>query len=218
MKWITKFFRSSIGKKFIMALTGLFLISFLLIHLFGNSLLLLNDGGSAFYGFVEFMESNPLIKIMSIVLVLGFIIHIMQGLDVWMTNRKAKGIGYAVQTTSNASFFSKYMFWFGVMIFIFLIFHLSNFWFGLKITHTLDKEGLYEEVINCFKNPLCILIYELGIIALYMHLKHGFQSAFQTLGLNNSKWTPLIKILGMAYSILVPLGFFFIPLFVYFIK
>jgi succinate dehydrogenase / fumarate reductase, cytochrome b subunit len=218
MYWIVRFFRSSLGRKFIMALTGLFLIVFLKIHLIGNSLILLNDNGEAFRGFVEFMESNPLIKIMSIVLMSGFIIHIIQGIDVWISNRNAKGVTYSVNTNANASFFSKYMFWFGVMIFIFLVLHLGNFWYGLKITHEINDTELYDTVIAAFKNPVYVIIYELGIIALHMHLRHGFQSAFQTLGLNHGKWTPLIKFIGILYSILVPLGFFIIPVYVYFFK
>ncbi|MBK7095601.1 MAG: succinate dehydrogenase cytochrome b subunit [Saprospiraceae bacterium] len=207
MYWILRFFRSSLGRKFIMALTGLFLIVFLKIHLIGNSLILLNDNGEAFRGFVEFMESNPLIKVMSIVLMSGFIIHIIQGIDVWITNRRAKGVNYSVSTNDNASFFSKYMFWFGVMIFIFLVLHLGNFWYGLKITHEINDTELYDTVIAAFKNPVYVIIYELGIIALHMHLRHGFQSAFQTIGLNHGKWTPFIKFIGLLYSIIVPLGF-----------
>lgn len=218
MNWIIRFFRSSPGRKFIMALTGLFLIMFLIVHLIGNSLVILNDNGFAFKGFVAFMEHNPGIKIMSVVLLAGFIIHIIQGIDVWMTNRKAKGMNYSVSTNANASIFSKYMFWFGVVIFVFLVLHLGNFWFGLKITGTLKQEDLYSKVIEAFKNPFYVIVYEIGIIALHMHLRHGFQSAFQTLGINHSKWTPLIKCAGMIYAIVVPLGFFIIPVYVYFFK
>jgi succinate dehydrogenase / fumarate reductase cytochrome b subunit len=218
MNWIIRFFRSSPGRKFIMALTGLFLIVFLVIHLIGNSLVILNDEGIAFQGFVAFMEHNPVIKIMSVVLLAGFIIHIIQGIDVWVSNRKAKGITYAVNTNANASIFSKYMFWFGVMIFIFLVLHLGNFWFGLKVSGTIKQEELYDTVIAAFKNPVYVFVYVIGIIALHMHLRHGFQSAFQSLGLNHLKWTPLIKFIGLLYSIIVPLGFLIIPIYVYFFK
>ncbi len=218
MKWIITFFRSSLGRKLIMALTGLFLIIFLLIHLTGNSMLLLNDEGEAFTGFVEFMEENPVIKITAYILYLGFIIHILQGIVVYFSNRSAKGGAYAVKTTANASFFSKYMFWFGVVIFIFLALHLVNFWLGLKVTKEFGNEELFDKVIDAFHNPVYLIIYELGMIALFMHLRHGFQSAFQTLGWNHKKWTPLIKCLGNIYSILVPLGFFIIPLYIYFFK
>lgn len=218
MNWIIRFFRSSPGRKFIMALTGLFLIVFLIIHLIGNSLLLLNDNGESFRGFVEFMEHNPAIKVMSVILMAGFIIHIIQGIDVWVSNRKAKGTTYAVNTNANASIFSKYMFWFGVMIFIFLVLHLGNFWFGLKVSGSIKQEELYDTVIAAFKNPVYVFVYVIGIIALHMHLRHGFQSAFQSLGLNHLKWTPLIKFIGLLYSIIVPLGFLIIPIYVYFFK
>ena len=196
-----------------------------MIHLTGNSLLLLNDDGKAFTGFVEFMEESPVIKITAYILYLGFIIHILQGIVIYFSNRSAKGGSYAVKTTANASFFSKYMFWFGVVIFIFLALHLVNFWYGLKPAHLLNdsanafgKEELFDKVITAFHNPVYLIIYELGMIALFMHLRHGFQSAFQTLGWNHKKWTPLIKCLGNLYSILVPLGFFIIPLYIYFFK
>ena len=218
MNWIIKFFRSSLGRKLIMALTGLFLIVFLLIHLTGNSFLLLDDGGKAFTGFVVFMEENPLIKVMAFILYAGFIIHILQGISVWWTNKKAKGGSYAVSTTANASIFSKYMFWFGVVILIFLILHLINFWYPLKVADKFGDEELYDKVIEAFHNPVYVVIYEIGMIALFMHLRHGFQSAFQTLGIDNKKWTPLIKCVGNIYSVIVPLGFFIIPLYVYFFK
>jgi len=218
MNWIIKFFRSSLGRKLIMALTGLFLIIFLLIHLTGNSLLLFDDDGKLFTGFVVFMEENPLIKVMAILLYLGFIIHILQGISIWWTNRKAKGGSYAVTTTANASFFSKYMFWFGVVILIFLIVHLMNFWYPLKVADKFGDDELYNKVIEAFHNPVYVAIYEIGMIALFMHLRHGFQSAFQTLGIDNKKWAPLIKWLGIIYSIVVPLGFFIIPLYIYFFR
>ena len=201
-----------------MALTGLFLIIFLMIHLTGNSLLLFNDEGKLFTGFVEFMEENPLIKVSAYILYAGFIIHILQGVLVYFSNRSAKGGSYAVKTTANASFFSKYMFWFGVVIFIFLVLHLADFWWELKVEGELKNEDLYKEVLTAFHNPVYLLIYELGMIALFMHLRHGFQSAFQTLGWNHKKWTPLINCLGNLYSIIVPLGFFIIPLYIYFFK
>ena len=181
-------------------------------------MLLLNDDGEAFTGFVVFMETNPLIKVSAYILYLGFIIHILQGIFVWLANRKAKGGSYAVATTANASIFSKYMFWFGIVILIFLVIHLSDFWLGLKVTHTFGDEELYQKLIDKFHNPVFLVIYELGMIALFMHLRHGFQSAFQTLGLNDKKWTPIVKCLGNIYSIIVPLGFFIIPLYVYFVK
>jgi succinate dehydrogenase / fumarate reductase cytochrome b subunit len=179
-------------------------------------MLLLNDEGEAFTGFVVFMEENPIIKISAYILYLGFIIHILQGITVWLYNRKAKGGSYAVTTTANANIFSKYMFWFGMVILIFLVLHLGDFWVGLKVTHSFGDEELYHKVIDKFHDPLYLVIYELGMIALFMHLRHGFQSAFQTLGLNHKKWSPIVKCLGNIYSIIVPLGFFIIPLYIYF--
>ncbi len=216
MNWIISFFTSSLGKKLIMSLTGLFLIVFLLIHLTGNSLILLNDEGKAFTEFVVFMETSPMIKFSAIILFAGFIIHILQGVAIWFYNRKAKGGAYAVRVTENGSFSSKNMFWLGIVIFVFLVIHLMDFWYGLKVVKTFDDHELYHKMVLKFSDPVYVIIYEIGIFALFMHLRHGFQSAFQTLGLNHQKWTPIVKFLGNVYAIVVPLGFFVIPLYFYF--
>lgn len=218
MKWIIIFFRSSLGKKLIMSLTGLFLIAFLMVHLFGNIKLLADDGGRSFTDFVIFMEDNPIIKITAWGLYFFILLHAIQGTIIWLTNRKSKGRKYAAVSTASSTWASRNMFYLGVLIFVFLVIHMGEWWLELKILHEYDDTALYQNVIDTFKIGAYVLLYELAMIALFFHLKHGFQSAFQTLGINHSKYTPIIKGLGWIYSVGVPLGFFIIPLYIYFFK
>jgi succinate dehydrogenase / fumarate reductase cytochrome b subunit len=218
MKWIINFFTSSLGRKLIMSLTGLFLILFLIVHLFGNLKLLADDGGKSFTDFVIFMEENPLVKITAWGLYIFILLHAIQGTIIWIINRKTKGRTYAVTTSANASWASKNMFYLGVLIFVFLIIHMGDWWLELKMLHKYDDEALYQNVIDTFKMPLYVVIYDISMIALFFHLKHGFQSAFQTLGVNHKKYTPIIQGLGWIYSIAIPLGFFIIPIYIYFFK
>ncbi len=227
MSWITNFLTSSIGRKLIMSLTGLFLIQFLLVHLIGNLQLLVDDGGEKFNLYAQFMTTNPVIKATSFLLYGGILLHIIQGLLIWKQNSGSRNTRYAVSKNPNISFSSKYMGWLGTIILVFLILHLWQFWFRMKfgtVTPIDYNEGtgpvkdLYTLVAVAFKNPLYVIAYVIGMIVIGLHLKHGFQSSFQTLGLNHKKYTPLIKGLGLIYSILVPLGFAIIPIFFYFFR
>ncbi len=226
MSWITNFLTSSIGRKLIMSLTGLFLIQFLLVHLIGNLQLILNDGGEKFNLYAQFMTTNPIIKTTSYLLYSGIILHIVQGLLIWKQNSGSRNTRYAVSKNPNVGFSSKNMGWLGTIILVFLILHLWQFWFqmhwGVLAGPPVDyNEGtgpvknLYATVSAAFKNPLYVIAYVIGMIVVGLHLKHGFQSAFQTLGLNHKKYTPLINGLGLIYSILVPLGFAIIPIYFY---
>lgn len=228
MNWFTNFLTSSIGRKLIMSLTGLFLIVFLLVHLIGNLQLLIPDGGETFNLYAKFMTTNPLIKFTSYGLYSFILLHAVQGWLLWAKNRKARGgQGYAVQATratGTSAGLAKNMGWLGTIVFIFLVIHMAQFWFKMKIgalpMETYDGvevKNLYAPVKAAFSNIFYVLFYVFSMLMIGMHLMHGFQSAFQTLGLNHSKYTPFIKFLGNAYSILIPLGFAIIPI-VFFVK
>lgn len=213
---------SSITKKVVMALAGLFLISFLVIHLAINLLLLCKDDGSAFMVAVEFMTTNPLVKIMEIFLLGGFVIHIIIGLIIQIQNWMARPVRYKVEGFSHLSFFSKYMIHTGAIIFIFLCIHFSNFYFvklGLvDPPEGVGQEDFYQMAILLFSDKFYAYLYIILMTFLGFHLHHAFQSAFQTLGLNHTKYTPFIKAVGTLYSIVVPLGFASIPLYFIFIR
>ncbi len=224
MSWFSKFLTSSIGRKLIMSLTGLFLVVFLLVHLTGNLQLLFDDGGRQFNEYAEFMTSNPLIKATSYGLYFFILLHAIQGLLLWSKNRAAKGRTYAVKTSENTTFAGRSMGWLGTIILIFLILHMWQFWFQMKIggvpatSYDADLRDLYQVVAYAFSQWWYVLFYVVSMVVISFHLLHGFQSAFQTLGLNHRKYTPLIKFIGLVYAILVPLGFAIIPLFFYFMK
>ena len=226
MQWLINFFASSIGKKIIMSLTGLFLILFLIVHLIGN-LQLLQPDGDAFNGYTYFMTHNPLIKTISYGLYFFILLHAFQGLILAANNRSAKGSKYSVATKENAKWAAKRMAFLGLLILAFLLLHMGDFWLKMKMDqlnmvdvsmYDHPVKDLYSRVYVTFGELWIVIVYIIGLLALYFHLDHGFQSSFQTLGINHKKYTPTIKFLGKAYAILVPLGFAIIPLYIYFTK
>lgn len=219
------FFKSSIGKKFFMGITGLFLISFLLVHCFINALIFVNDGGETFNKGAEFMGTNWLIRAMEIVLFVGIIWHIVQALVLTLENRKARPVGYASYNgAANSTWYSRWMGLLGTLILMFLIIHLKHFWVLSRFTdhiahseaHKLEgQETLFTEMKEVFENPIIVVIYCLSMISLAYHLLHGFQSAFQSLGLNHRKYSPLIKKTGVAFAIIIPAIFALMPIAMY---
>ncbi|MGZ4047740.1 MAG: succinate dehydrogenase cytochrome b subunit [Bacteroidia bacterium] len=213
-----KFLQSSIGKKLLMGLTGLFLISFLIVHCFLNSFIFFNDGGLMFNQGAKFMATNPVIRVMEYVLFLGLIMHMVQALILTMQNNKARPVKYEMQGGSkNTTWYSRSMGLLGTLLLLFLIIHLANFWVKSRFTGLpgLDANGnenLYAVMQDVFHIWWVVLIYVAGVISLAYHLMHGFQSSFQTLGLNHPKYTPAIKKLGTAFSIIIPLIFAAMPI------
>jgi len=222
MRWLTELLTSSIGKKLVMSLTGLFLIVFLLVHLIGNLQLLIPDGGKTFNVYAKFMTTNPLIKFISFGLYAGILLHAIQGLLIAFSNSKAKGSKYAVSTYENGSWMSKNMALLGTLILFFLCVHMGDFWYKTKFTDQLpmvaydgvEMKDLYSRVYAAFTQTWIVIVYLIGLVALALHLLHGFQSAFTTLGIRHNKYTPLIKLLGIGYSIGIPLLYAVIPLWV----
>lgn len=220
--WLINLLTSSIGKKLVMSLTGLFLCSFLVVHLIGNLQLLIPDGGKTFNVYAKFMTSNPLIKFISIGLYAGILLHAVQGLLIAFTNKKTKGSKYAVSTLENGSWMSKNMALLGTLILFFLCVHMGDFWFKMKFTDSLpmatydgvEMKDLYTRVYAAFSQVWIVIIYLVGLIALALHLWHGFQSAFTTLGLRHKKYTPIIKAMGWGFSVTIPLLYAIIPLWV----
>ncbi len=212
------FLSSSLGKKVVMGLTGLFLISFLVVHCFLNSFIFFNDGGLMFNTGAHFMATNWLIRAMEVVLMLGIIIHIVQALVLTMENKKARPVAYAqINGAANSTWYSRSMGLLGTLLLIFLIIHLAHFWVksrftGLPGEDANGHENLYAVMQETFKYAWVVVVYCLAMISLAYHLMHGFQSAFQTLGLNHKKYTPAIKAIGFWFSIIVPLIFAAMPI------
>lgn len=217
---------SSIGRKFAMGITGLFLITFLIVHCAVNALIFLNDGGIIFTEAAHFMGTNWLIRTMEIVLFIGIIWHIVEALILTRHNQKARPVQYEVVTgKANSKWYSRWMGLLGTLILMFLIIHLRHFWVETRftgLTHApviidgKEYENLYAEMKDVFENPIVVIVYVLAMFSLAYHLMHGFQSAFQSLGLNHKKYTPAIKTIGFWFSIIVPLVFALMPLAMYF--
>ncbi|WP_448519204.1 succinate dehydrogenase cytochrome b subunit [Rhodoflexus sp.] len=222
MNWFTKTLTSTIGRKVIVALTGLFLCLFLVVHLLGNLQLLANDGGKSFNIYAKFMSENPLIRVISIGNFAFILLHIIQSVVLTMKNKKARPVQYAIVAGNNASWASRNMGFLGTFILLFIVGHLSQFWWQAKFGDMpmigidgMQMKDLYLVVSKSFKNPIIVALYVFSMGFIAFHLSHGFQSAFQTLGLNHVKYTPLIQTIGLAFSILIPLGYAAIPVLMY---
>lgn len=219
------FHYASITKKIIMSLAGLFLSSFLVVHLLINLLILFDNDRHLFNQAAHFMVTNPLIQTFQWVLFLGFIVHIIVGILLYVQNWLARPVKYLKKAPSETSYFSKYMIHTGMIVFIFLIIHFVNFFvkakFGNLDTVTYES-GTYEDigilVVNLFKDGYYVAFYVVAILLLGFHLEHGFQSAFQSLGLNHPRYTPALKVFGTLFSIAITAGFIAIPVVIYFFK
>ena len=216
----TKLWLSSISHKYIVALAGIFLMLFLVVHLSTN-LLMVAGNIEAFNDAVVFLTTNPLMNVMEYVLFAGFAIHILFGVMVYLNNLRARPVNYRMAQNSETSAFSKFMIHTGVIIFVFLIIHFVHFFF-VKIgimpipEGAADKYDFYVMAQLVFSNGLYSLIYVVCMIFLGLHLKHAFQSAFQTLGLNHPRYFPIIKVVGTVYAIAIAVGFSSIPVYFYF--
>jgi succinate dehydrogenase / fumarate reductase, cytochrome b subunit len=214
MKW-TEFFTSSVGKKWVMALTGLFLITFLVVHVSINACIWAMDDGAMFNAAAHFMGSTVVIRILEIGLIAGFLIHIVQGLVLVFQNRSKRKIGYAVAMGNKGSkWYSRSMGLLGTLILIFLIIHLSHFWVPNRNSQgwLLGKElDLYDRMKTTFQTGWIVIVYVLGCISLAWHLLHGFQSAFRTFGVTNKRYLALLNVAGIGFSIIVPLAFAMMP-------
>ena len=208
---MNKILFSSISKKFVMALAGLFLIVFLPVHLVINLLLLKSDP-EPFNKAAEFMATFPLIKVMEIVLMATILIHITWGIWLQIQNWLARPIGYAGGNKSDTTFFSKFMIWTGAIVLIFLVIHFFDFYFMKLGLVKGDPENFYSVAHDLFKLPVYNYIYLACFALLGFHLYHAFGSAFQTLGLNHRIWTPVVKALALFYAIIIPAGFAFISI------
>lgn len=203
---------SSLGRKIVMSLSGFFLITFLLVHLGVNLTLFI--GADTFNGASHFMATNPLIQVMQYVLAAGFIVHIVMGIRLELKNRASRPIKYSKNNAAaNSGWASRNMIYTGFLVLLFLILHLKDFFIEIKFGEVHDD---YQLVTQLFTNPIYVIIYVVAFILLGLHLSHGFQSAFTTIGARAPKYLKFIKNLGMAFSYLIALGFSVIAIYFYF--
>lgn len=208
---MNKILFSSISKKFVMALAGIFLLLFLPVHLIINLMLLRSDP-EPFNRAAHFMATFPVIKIIEIVLIAAILIHIFYGIFIQIQNWLARPIGYVSGYKSETSFFSRFMIWTGASVLTFLVLHFFNFYFIRLGFVPGDPEDFYSVAHNLFKIPAYNYIYLVCFALLGLHLYHAFSSAFQTLGLNHRIWTPVVKVIALVYAIVLPAGFAFVSI------
>ncbi len=202
-----------------MGLTGLFLISFLVVHCTVNSMIFFNDNGEMFNNWAHFMSHNYIVRFLEIGLFAGLIVHIIQGLLVWKQNNAARPVKYAMNAAStNSKWYSRSMGLLGTLLLFFLILHISKFFVNTKIAlygnggENDASYNLFAEMKEYFQQLWVVIAYLAGVISLFWHLVHGFPSAFQTLGINHKKYTPIIKAAGIGFAVIVCVLFTLMPL------
>jgi succinate dehydrogenase / fumarate reductase cytochrome b subunit len=249
---------SSIGKKLIMSLTGLFLCVYLIVHLGGNLQLFKHDGGQAFNQYAHFMTHFPPIKVISYLLYLSILVHTVYAVVLTINNRRARPIRYVNEPKSPSIWSSRNMGILGSTLFLFLVIHMGDFWFsyhndktmGFKEYNTdlatgettvkdfapasadfeyasftenghdiVRAKDLNGRVERSFRNPIYDLFYVIAMAALSFHLLHGFQSSFQTMGMNHRKYKPIVNNIGIwLFAVIIPIGFALMPIIYYFTR
>ena len=218
--------QSSLAKKYWMAATGLFLILFLIGHLAGNLQLLVSgeEGLLAFNEYAKFMTTNPVVKILSYLTYLSILFHVIDGIMLTIQNKKARPTNYAYSKPSaNSLWTSRNMALLGTIILIFIILHMRQFWFvmhwGPIGVDSAGNKDLYTVTMTAFTDGTFGLIYTLGyviaMVAIGLHLSHGFQSAFQSLGLRTDKLKKTIFTVGYIIAVSIPLLFAIIPVYIH---
>ena len=209
MNWFTNTFASSVGKKLMMAVTGLFFCVFLVLHLAGNLTLFM--GKDVFNSYAEHLHSlGPILILAEWGLLIFAVIHISTGLLLFYQNFKARPERYAVNKRAGGrTLGSATMPYTGVILLLFVIYHLFDFHFVDK-THTT----IFQIVSNAFAQPSYVLIYTFAMIIAAVHVSHGFWSAFQTLGASHPKYMPYIKGASIIFSLAIGIGFGCVPIFV----
>lgn len=213
---------STLSRKMLMCLTGLFLSFFLLIHFLGNLQLFLPEEQAhlQFNAYSHFLSGNVFIKIVSYVLYASIVLHALDGLVITVKNKKTGGNYHVEKRQKNSKWYTRNMGILGTLILIFLVIHFQNFWYVYKFGNLpTDENGnkdLYILVVAVFKEWWYVLIYVFSMIALCYHLIHGIYSAVRTLGLFHPKFVKWFKTIGIAYSVIISLGFALMPIYVCF--
>ncbi len=217
LKPILDFFCSSIGKKLIMCLSGLFLVIFLVVHLGLNLTALYSR--ELYEATCEFMDKTTAVQLLVPVLAGGFVVHIIYSLFIELQNLRARPIGYAVPNKAQAaSWASTHMFVLGLIVLGFLVIHFAHFWWKMQLQSFLGHEpaNAYDLLEAFFSKWYYCALYIVWIVAVYFHVSHGFWSAFQTLGISSSTWLPRLKIAAQIYATVVALAYILIPIYFFF--
>ena len=212
MNWLFNTLGSAIGKKLMMAITGLGFCGFLAVHLAGN--LTIYGGKDSFNSYSDRLHAwGPLVTLAELGLLAFALVHVLTGAVLFYQNLKARPQRYSVNKSAGGrSLGSRTMPYTGVVLLAFVIFHLINF-------HFVDKTGttIYEIVSGAFSKPVYVITYVIAVVIAAVHVSHGFWSAFQTMGANHPKYMPLIRRIGVAFSLIIGIGFGALPVYLFFI-
>ena len=220
MNKFTALYRSSVGKKIIMSLSGLFLCTFLVVHVVINMFLFKHDGGETYNRYSEFMSTNPFIRVIEIVLFAGLIAHVISGVVVWLQNRASRPVGYEMyRLRDNTKFTSRTptLTASASLVAFFLVVHLKTFWVPNRFWAAAPSSN-YDLVAAAFSDPVYSLFYIVALVFLAFHLRHGFQSGFQTLGLSDKQYKWLIDSVAVIFWLFIPLAFAAMPAYFLWIK
>lgn len=216
MNWKAAF-STNLGRKLLMGATGLFLITFLIIHCYINAQVFFNDGGARFNELAHFMGNNPVVRFIEIGLMVFLLWHTILGLQLWFKNMGRRKQRYAMKTGASSRWYSRSMGILGTLILLFLIIHLRNFWAPNRYAQTFGNGelDLFSMMAADFSSLAMVVVYVAGCISLGWHLAHGFFSAFQTFGLATHRYKRIIRGAGVAFAIIVPLIFAAMPVWFY---
>ena len=215
--WLLTAYKTSVGKKAVMAVTGTILFLFVLVHLLGNLQVFM--GAERLDAYSRFLRIEPaLLWVIRLVLLATALLHVFTGFLLWLENRAARPVGYAHQQTVTATLASRTMIYSGLIVMGFIIYHLLHLTLGVvgPAGYQFEHGRVFQNVVNGFRDPFISGLYILGQLLLYFHLSHGLQSLFQTLGWNHPKYEPTVKRTGMVLAFLIAAGNICIPLAVLF--
>jgi len=220
-------FTSSVSRKNLMAITGLFISFFLVIHLIGNLILIIPDSyfpiefwagvesaHDMYNAYSHFLVHFWPVTIIAWVLYAFLLIHVIDAVLITLNNRKNQGDSYAVADRSTSTWYSRNMGILGTIVGVFIVLHMAQFWLKYKVL--MIEDDLYDLVVATFKIGWFVIIYEIGILAMGFHLVHGIESAHISLGLHNKRWRAIVKKLALIFSVILTVLYMIIPLVIYF--
>ncbi len=213
-------FTSSVGKKLVMAFTGIFLILFLIVHAGLNACIWAMDGGVMFNRAAHFMGDNVVPRILEVGLFFFIFLHILQGYLLTLQNKSKRAVGYAVSYSKGSKWYSRSMAILGTILLMFFVIHWKHFWIPSRITgieevtlpNGIHVHNLYAVMQDTFQNIWVVVFYVVSCISLAYHLAHGFQSAFKTIGVHNKRYHAIISTIGYGFAIIIPLAFAMMPI------
>ena len=208
---------SSVGRKILMAITGILMVLFVVVHLLGNSSIFIPGGINAYAEHLHALP--PLVWAFRLVMLVLIVVHIFYGITLTLENNAANPQGYAVKRQLKANFSSENMIWTGLLLLVFIVYHMCHFTARLTpdiVANTLPEGGtdVYNMVVTSFNHGFVAALYVIAMIVLFLHLKHGIQSFFQTMGWSNDCFLPVITKFGTIVAVIFLIGYSSIPLFI----